>query len=179
MPKPIEGIWRNIFRKEDTNDSEADLAETLREVPIFSELSPRELRQIVRIAHHREYAPDESIVREGQPSAGMYIILKGEVRITRRSAQGVKIELATMEEGDFFGDVGLLDSAPRTATVTAITPCHMLGFFRPELFDLIESDPRLACKILLKLAQIVAARLRFTDTQLARFAEAAEQSEEA
>ena len=178
MPERVEAIWRNIFRGEESSESERDLAETLHEIPIFSELSQRELRQVLHIAHRRQYAPEEAIVREGQPSAGMYIILAGEVHISRRTPQGIDIEIATMHEGDFFGDVGLLDNAPRTATVIAVTDCKVLGFFRPELFDLIEGDPKLACKILLKLAQVVAARLRFTDTQLAKIAEAADERDE-
>ncbi len=173
MPKRLDGIWGNIFRHEGAAETEEDLINTLQGVPIFSELGTRELKSILQIAHHRHYEPDEPIVREGQPSAGMYIILQGEVHITRRSPQGLEIDIADMQKGDFFGDVGLLDNAPRTATVTATTECKVLGFFRPELFGLMENDPKLACKVLLKLAQVVAARLRFTDTQLERFAEIA------
>ncbi|HIE27493.1 TPA: cyclic nucleotide-binding domain-containing protein [Candidatus Poribacteria bacterium] len=172
MPHTNEStIWGNIFRRESKSETEKDMASALANVPIFSELNKREIQKIVRIAHKRKYKEGEEIVQKGQPSAGMYVIMRGEVKVTRRSDEGIEIRLATMSEGDFFGDVGLLDNAPRTATITAITPSQVIGLFRPELLQLIERDPKLASKILFKLAQIVAVRLRVTNEKLERLAE--------
>ncbi|MBM3241734.1 cyclic nucleotide-binding domain-containing protein [Candidatus Poribacteria bacterium] len=172
MPDTNEStIWSNIFKRDSKVEVEKDMASALAKVPIFSELSKREIQKIVRIAYKRDYKEDEEIVRKGQPSAGMYVIMRGEVKVTRRSPEGIEVRLATMGEGDFFGDVGLLDNAPRTATITAITPSQVIGLFRPELLRLIEQDPKLASKILFKLAQIVAVRLRVTNEKLEKLVE--------
>jgi len=164
-------IWSNIFKRDSKIETEKDMASVLSKVPIFEEFSRREIQKIVSISYKRDYNEGEEIVREGQPSAGMYVIMRGEVKITKRSDEGMEIKLATMDEGDFFGDIGLLDNAPRTATITAVTPSQVIGLFRPELLQLIESDPKLASKILFKLAQIVAVRLRVTNEKLERLAE--------
>jgi CRP/FNR family cyclic AMP-dependent transcriptional regulator len=164
-------IWSNIFKRDSKVEVEKDMASALAKVPIFSELSKREIQKIVSIAHKRDYKEGEEIVRKGQPSAGMYVIMRGEVKVTRRSPEGIEVRLATMGEGDFFGDVGLLDNAPRTATITAITPSQVIGLFRPELLRLIEQEPKLASKILFKLAQIVAVRLRVTNEKLEKLVE--------
>jgi len=164
-------IWANIFKRGSETEIEKDIAEALTKVPIFSELSKREIQRIVRIAHKRNYKEGEEIVQMGQPAAGMYVIIRGKVKVTRRSPEGGEIRLATLDEGDFFGDIGLLDKAPRTATITAVMPSHVIGLFRPELLQLIDQDPKLASKILFKLAQIVAVRLRITNEKLDNLAE--------
>ena len=164
-------IWSNIFKRDSKIETEKDMVAVLAKVPIFSEFSKREIQKIARIAYKRDYNEGEEIVREGQPSAGMYVIMRGDVKITKRSGEGLEIKLATMSEGDFFGDVGLLDSAPRTATITATTPTQVIGLFRPELLQLIENDPKLASKVLFKLAQIVAVRLRATNEKLEKLAD--------
>ena len=96
----------------------------------------------------------------------MYVILDGTVKVTRKVEDGTTITLKTLENGTFFGDVGLLDNAPRTATVTAIRSSRIIGFFRPELLTLIESDPKLASKVIFVLAKVLASRLRFTNQEL-------------
>lgn len=172
MPDANESpIWGNIFKRDSKIETERDMASVLTKVPIFSELSKREMQKIVSISYKRDYNEGEEIVREGQPSAGMYVIMRGEVKITRRSDEGIEIKLATMGEGDFFGDIGLLDNAPRTATIIAAAPSQVIGLFRPELLQLIERDPKLSSKILFKLAQIVAVRLRVTNEKLERLVE--------
>jgi CRP-like cAMP-binding protein len=96
----------------------------------------------------------------------MYTIVAGTVKVTKELSDGTVIYLTTLEDGDFFGDVGLLDNSPRTATVTAIQDLKIVGFFRPELLHLMDSDPKLASKLTFKLAQILAARLRFTNNEM-------------
>jgi len=155
MPDMNENtIWSNIFKRDSKVEIEKDMAVALTKVPIFSELSKREIQKIIRIAHKRDYKEGEEIVRQRQPSAGMYVIMRGEAKVIRRSDEGIEIRLATMNEGDFFGDMDLLDNAPRTATITATTPSQVIGLFRPELLQLVEQDPKLASKIWFKLAQM-------------------------
>ncbi len=164
--KRIDGIWNTIFDKENKAKVERNIVEVLKKVPIFEELSRRELQNIGRIAYQRHYHENEVIIHEAQAAAGMYIIMEGEVKVTKTSEDGTVFHLSTFGDGAFFGDVGLLDNAPRAATVTAIRDSKIIGFFRPELLQLINSNPKLASKVLFKLAQVLAERLRFTNDRL-------------
>ena len=160
------GIWDSIVGRTDRKQVERDIVDVLKRIQIFDGLSNRELRNFARISYQRTYAENETIVIEGQDSAGMYVILDGTVKVTRKVEDGTTITLKTLEDGTFFGDVGLLDNAPRTATVTAIRSSRIIGFFRPELLTLIESDPKLASKVIFVLAKVLASRLRFTNQEL-------------
>jgi len=161
-----DGIWDSIVGRTDRKQVERDIVDVLKRIQIFDGLSNRELRNFARISYQRIYAENETIVIEGQDSAGMYVILDGAVKVTRKVEDGTTITLKTLENGTFFGDVGLLDNAPRTATVTAIRSSRIIGFFRPELLTLIESDPKLASKVIFVLAKVLASRLRFTNQEL-------------
>lgn len=160
-----DSIWSNIFKRRDDEVPE-DIINTLRRVPIFSELSNRELEKVGHISHMREYEDDEIIFHEGQPAAGMYIIRNGKVRIVQKTVTGDDQELTVLLDGDFFGDMGLLDNSPRTATAISMGKSQIIGLFRPELLKLIDKDPKLGAKILLKLAKVIAGRLRHADKQL-------------
>ena len=81
---------------------------------------------------------------------------------------GNERELAVFSDGDFFGELALLDESPRSANAICKTECTLIGFFRPDLFELIEKNNTLGIKIVLKLAEIVAQRLRHTDKELSK-----------
>ena len=131
--------------------------DTLRSIPIFSELGRRELASVERILHKREYSAGEIIFRQDEPGLGMYIIESGRVSILTDDALNNMTELG---DGEFFGELPLLDGGSRSATAVAKTPCRIFGFFQPDLFGLIERDPRLGVKIVLSLAAIIGMRLR-------------------
>jgi CRP-like cAMP-binding protein len=131
--------------------------DTLKTIPIFSELSNRELASVERILHLRDYHEGELIFREDEPGLGMYIIETGRVAIRSDDSSGSMTELG---DGEFFGELPLLDGGNRSATAVAKTICRIYGFFQPDLFGLIERDPRLGVKIVLGLAAIIGMRLR-------------------
>lgn len=140
---------------------EGDIIPVLRTVPIFEGLSFRDLKKIELIVHERTFMPDEIIFHERQPGAGMYIIKKGLIKLTKTVNEG-KVKIGELKDGEFFGEMALLDDYPRSAEATAVKKTEALGIFRPDLFDLIESDRKLGSKILLKLSQRLASRLRET-----------------
>lgn len=143
-------------------NSETDLHTMLGQVPIFEGLSRRELSAVIRILHEREYQEEEIIFRESEPGMGMYIIQSGRVAIISESGQ---LQLSELGDGAFFGDVALLDDAPRSATAVAKTPSKIFGFFQPDLFGLMARDPKLGLKIVFRLARLLAERLRKTNQQ--------------
>ena len=132
---------------------ERSIIDVLKDVPVFEELNNREIQNIARIAYRRHYSAGEVVIHEGQNAAGMYIMMDGEAEVTKEFEDGTILHLTTLEDSGLFGDVGLLDRSARTATVTATRDSSIIGLFRPELLQLMDSDPRLASKVLFKLAR--------------------------
>ena len=161
---PSDPFWSNIFRRRDKE--ETDVFDILKKIPIFQELGRREFHKIESILHRRNWNADEAIINEGDPGLGMYIIVAGEVRITQVGEDGVQQQLVTLTGGDFFGEQALLDESPRTASAYANEPCRIIGFFRPDLLELIESNPRSGLKIVMRLSQMISVRLRHTNRLL-------------
>ncbi len=152
-------IIENIIKK--IRGEEGEIIPFLRKIPMFESLSFRDLKKIELIVHERIFLPDEIIFHERQPGVGMYIIKRGRVKLTKL-VNGEKVRIGELGEGDFFGEMALLDEYPRSAEVVATEKTEVLGIFRPDLFDLIDENPKLGTKILLKLSQILAQRLRET-----------------
>ncbi len=168
MPKVVSdnAIWKNIFSERVVR--EGSLEQILSKVPAFSGLSARELKEVAAIVHKREYRASEPVFAEGDPGLGMYIIQEGEVSISITGKENGDRELAVLTEGDFFGELALLDESPRSANARCKTDCILIGFFRPDLFELIEKKNQLGIKIIFKLAEIVSQRLRTTDKELSK-----------
>jgi len=157
-------IWDNIFRKQDEKLSETALA--LRQVPVFSGLSRKELREIENIIHQREYHAGEAIFQQGDPGLGMYIIIQGQVQIVNNQDPDNLVVYSELSDGDFFGDLALVDDADRSATALATTETRLIAFFRPEMKDILTRFPSLGNKILMNLAKVTARRLRKTNDLL-------------
>ena len=159
--KQTDATWGAVFDRKSKEKVERSIIDVLKGVPVFEELSRREIQNIARIAYQRHYSAGEIIIHEGQNAAGMYIMVDGQAEVTKALEDGTILHLTTLENSGLFGDVGLLDSSPRTATVKAIRDSSVIGFFRPELLELMNSNPRLASKVIFKLGQILTARFRF------------------
>ncbi len=159
-------LWES-FELQRKNKKE-DIFQVMKQVPVFESLSKKELTEVEKIIYQREYKKDEPIFREGDPGLGMYIIVEGAVEIVGEKNDGKKQILAVLEKGAFFGDLSLLDDAPRSASAIAVNNCSILGFFRPNLLELMNRKPNLGLKILFSLSKIVSERLRRTNEQLAK-----------
>ena len=148
---------RSLFTSRRKDGGKPRFRDTLKMIPIFTDLGRRELASVERILHRREYHAGEVIFRQDEPGLGMYIIETGRVRIHTDGSPDNVTELA---DGEFFGELPLLDGGTRSATAVAKTPCRIYGFFQPDLFGLIERNPRLGVKIVMSLAAIIGMRLR-------------------
>jgi CRP-like cAMP-binding protein len=173
----LDPFWSNIFSRRDRSGD--GLYEVLSKVPIFQDLSRREFERIRGILHRRSFNTDEAIVNEGDLGVGMYVILSGEVAILQEGVDGKMIELATFGEGDFFGDQVLLDESARTASAIARAQTRAVGFFRPDLLELIERNPRLGLKIVMRLSHMISVRLRQTNRLLKDARDQVRRAEEA
>jgi len=157
-------IWENIVYRKKSELS--DTMQVLAKVPIFADLDEKEIVEIEKIVHRRKYKKGEPIFRMGDPGLGMYIIVEGSVEIVEELDNEERKHLADLGNGSFFGDLALLDESPRSASAIAKVDCDIIGFFRPDLVDLLYRKPQQGIKILWALARIIGERLRRTNEQL-------------
>jgi CRP/FNR family cyclic AMP-dependent transcriptional regulator len=162
--KAINNQWGNIFREK--NEDYRDIRILLKQIPLFTRLNKGELREMLRLIHHRQYQDGEVIFWEGEPGVGMYIVQKGEVGIYMDYAKEDQKELVHLEPGDFFGEMALLEEDSRSATAVAMNETHLFALIHPDLFDLIGRKPQLGVKLLTALANMLARRLRKTNQDL-------------
>ena len=135
-------------------------------VPLFHDLNHGELREIEEVLQRRVCGPGEVIFEQGHPGEGMYVVMSGSVDILREDEDGTRLRLGHMETGAFFGELALLDDAPRTASAVATEETELAVFSRWGLLAVAEEHPRLGAKIVMHLSQIVAERLRRTNRAL-------------
>ena len=157
----MKAIYQNYFKKgNDVNP----IIKVLENVPIFEHLTEKELSEVVRLTHERTYKKDEHVFKKLAPAEGMYVILDGGVLITDSDSETI---FATLESGDFFGELALLDEEPRSASAISTMPSRLIGFFRTDLLTLMKRSPELGNKILLNLSRVLGERLRRTNQELA------------
>jgi CRP/FNR family cyclic AMP-dependent transcriptional regulator len=159
-------VLKELFNSRKREPRGPDIRETLKSIPIFTDLSRRELAAVERILHLREYATDEIVFRQEEPGLGMYIIESGRVKIV---SDDMASDVSELGDGEFFGELPLLDGGTRSATAIAKSPCRIYGFFQPDLYALIERNPRLGVKIVLSLAAIIGMRLRAANERMESF----------
>ena len=157
----MKAIYQNYFKKgNDVNP----IIRVLENVPIFEHLTEKELSEVLRLTHERTYKKDEHVFKKLAPAEGMYVILDGGVLITDSDSETI---FATLESGDFFGELALLDEEPRSASAISTMPSRLIGFFRTDLLTLMKRSPELGNKILLNLSRVLGERLRRTNQELA------------
>ncbi len=150
-------FWTNIFNPP---TEKVDLEKSLRAIPIFKSLGKRDITNLTRIIHNRNYLASEYIFYQGDPGIGLYIIREGEVSISRDDDEKYKITLATFSKGDFFGELAMIDGETRSASAIANTDTRLAVIFKPDLDEFIDKYPKKGIKILQGIAHIVAIRLR-------------------
>jgi len=137
-------------------------ASFLKRVPIFSELAEKDLERISAVAHLRKYAKDQMILIEEEAGQTLFILMSGQVKISRISEDGREVILAVMAEGDFFGELSLLDGQSRSANVTVIKDAEILLIHREDFLNLLSEFPTIAINLLKELA----SRIRKSDAQI-------------
>lgn len=157
-------LWGSIFRRRTKNEVERFLKETT----LFEDLSAREIKTVSSLIHHRRYADGEIVFREGEPGVGLYIVMKGRIRIFKTLKNGKEITLAELAPPQFFGEIAVIEGGPRTASAICIGETELIGFFKADLLELIETNPGTGAKILLKISEILCKRLRSADMEIAR-----------
>jgi CRP-like cAMP-binding protein len=109
-------------------------------VALFEGLSPADRASLSRAAALRSFRRGERIVTQGQPGDSFFVIVKGRVAVSILSPEGREIVLSTLLAGDHFGEMALLDEAPRSATVTAAERSELAVLTREAFFDLLKGN---------------------------------------
>jgi len=158
-------LWGNLF-KDFGKDEKESLIKIFRSVPLFQDLSTRELRAISHIMYERRFEAGEYMFEYGQPGAAMFVLLEGEVKILKTTQENEEVELATLREGEFLGELALLDSSPRSASALATQRTVAMAIFREDLNKMLETQPELGGKVMRRLAVIIGVRLKATNNLL-------------
>ncbi|HAA77518.1 TPA: hypothetical protein DCE37_20595 [Candidatus Latescibacteria bacterium] len=155
-PLVEDSEWTPLFEVEDEAE---ELASMLGRQPVFDNLTNRELRRIERIVHRRRFSTGEAVIQAWVPRSGLFVVESGTVNVVRQLPSGENVTVGSLGEGELLGEFAILDDSPRSTSIVAAEPSNMIGFFRPDLMDLIETDPTLGFKVLHRVSQIMAGRL--------------------
>jgi signal transduction histidine kinase len=109
----------------------------LKEIPLFSLLPSEVLNDVVKRGHTHAFEAGQVVCEEGDVTDTMYIILDGQLRVFKHDGQGHEVDIALLKSGDFFGEMAMLDSKPRSATVACLTPCQLFMLDRLAFVSLL------------------------------------------
>ncbi|HKV45934.1 MAG TPA: Crp/Fnr family transcriptional regulator [bacterium] len=134
----------------------------LAQVPLFAGFSRSELDALATFIRIRRYPKGSIVFHQGDPGTTLYLIEKGEVKLTVMSGRGKEATLALLGHGAFFGELSLLDGEPRSATAVARVDCTLGALDRDHLLRFLAEHPRATASLL----SVLARRLRRTTDQV-------------
>ncbi len=134
----------------------------LKTVPLFSSFSDQQIAALASWIQRRSYPRGAAILRAGEETDALYIIMSGRVKVLIPDEEGHEVILTMMEAQDFVGEMGLLDGLPSSATVETLEPCEMLRLPRTAFNSLLENNSEVAMLVL----RNVVKRLRDADRKI-------------
>ncbi len=134
----------------------------LKELELFSELSERELQDVASLAQVRKLETDTTVFHEGDPSDQIFIVVNGRVKIVTTSTDGKEFILSVLGAGQVFGEMGLLEEAPRSASVSTITDVELLVIKHDDFDHLLKTSPGISRKLM----AILSRRLRRANSKM-------------
>ncbi len=145
-------------------------ADFFKKIFIFQDLTQEELQRVLYLAKPCFFHKNATIIKEGDKGDSFYIMVEGEVEITKRLTMTLDQDLPKekrmtrlrAQDGVSFGEMALLENDTRSATVTALTDCRLLELHRDDFLGFIREHSDTGCKILLRLAQLLSQHLRKT-----------------
>jgi CRP/FNR family transcriptional regulator, cyclic AMP receptor protein len=126
-----------------------NLIDSLKRVPILAALRQEHLEMLAKLATTRLYKKGDVIIKQGDPGAGLFVVLSGSVSVTAKSRPGLpEMKLSNLGKGDFFGEMSLIDGYPRSATVAATTETSVVELNRWVFLDALRREPNIAVAML-------------------------------
>jgi serine/threonine protein phosphatase PrpC len=135
--------------------------DVLAHMPLFERLTERELLRVMQAVEVREYKDGDVVIREGDKGDELFIVLDGKVRVQR----GDQV-LTHLGQGEHVGEMALIRSVPRSATVVATGPAELIAIRRADFFEILRKEHEVAVKMLWQFLGVLADRLDQTNTQL-------------
>jgi serine/threonine protein phosphatase PrpC len=135
--------------------------EILARMPLFRPLNDREILRVLQVTDVITYRPGEVVINEGEKGEELYIVLSGQLKVSRKGA-----EVATLAPGAHVGEMALVRSQPRSATVTADSLTELMVIRRQEFFEILRKEHQLAVKLLWQFTGVLADRLAETTREL-------------
>lgn len=133
----------------------------LTESPLFEGVTGEAISRLFALARAREYAAGEIVVQEGDHGDAVFLLYEGTVAVRARGRGGEDVDLATLQErGEFFGEAGLIDPGPRSATVSAATDAALLELSIDGLSQFFGEYPAAEARVMRNIARMLARRLR-------------------
>jgi CRP-like cAMP-binding protein len=163
-----DNITAVIVRLGEGTDSDTERArklalkrEVLAKMPLFSRLAEREMLRVMQVAEVRAYPSEQLVIQEGDKGDELFIVLSGQVRVSRGD-----VVLTTFGTGEHFGEMALIRSVPRSATVHADGDCELIAIRRADFFEILRKEHELAVKLLWQFLGVLADRLDQTSKDL-------------
>jgi CRP-like cAMP-binding protein len=143
----------------------------LKGIAIFGGLEEEKLRRISELIREKTYKSGDFIVREGQHAEDLFIVKRGRVEVIKGLADEPdrKVKIATLEEGDCFGEMSLIDIMPRSASVRALGETVVLGLSYVDFHSLSEWNLKVFTILVMNIAREISRRLRAADEILAEY----------
>ena len=138
------------------------ITDDLKRVPLFSDLSEDELARFAAVVREREYPKNSVILFEDDPGDALYIVSSGQVKVVLIGEDGREVILSVLGDGDFFGEMSLIDDEPRSAHVIAMKDSRLLVLRRDDFQQQIQLLPSIALKVL----KVLVGRLRRADAKI-------------
>ncbi len=137
-------------------------AAVLEKVPLFGQLGPADLQRVLELARERAYPKNSVILFEDDPGDALYVVATGQVKVVLIGEDGREVILSVLGEGEFFGEMALIDDEPRSAHVIAMEDSTLVVLRREDFTNILMQVPAIALALLKELSR----RLRRVDEKV-------------
>lgn len=139
----------------------------LRNIGLFGALNDDVVDHLANALSVDTPSSGQLLFREGEEASAMYVVVRGELEVLKKSRRGIDARVALLGPGDWFGEMSIVDIQPRSATVRAVAPCRLVRITPSDLDALYRYDVRSYAIVVLNLARELSRRLRVADSILA------------
>jgi len=147
----------------------ADFIELLKGIAIFQDLDEGELERVSEICRTQDFVSGEVVFKEGEPGNRLFLVIDGEVRISRMIPGSGEEALAILKKGALFGEMAVFDRSERSTDAIANGGCTLLSIARSDFELLLDFNRELAYKVLWACTRLLSTRLRSTNDSLRSF----------
>lgn len=140
-------------------NSTIELRDALKRTSLFAEFTDEEADEFIELCDPVQFAAGGVVVRQDDAGDCMYVLVSGEAKVVHQR-DGRHIDLATLQKGDFFGELALVDEGPRSADVVAVSDCVLLKITQAVISAVAGVYPTAAFKFLIAIGRMMVARLR-------------------